>query len=518
MSSGSGLLFLALTISVLFGDGFCAIKKRPLTHKLIPSGHKSPDAYGIVAVCRVLVILVIVSTVVDEAVNLFKFIRGTKQDSSSSAPKSKASPLDLVTAYSLSRNISSLMSTKDIPDSISCLHGVRVISTMWIIIQHIFPAIAPTNKYLALYALNGAFRVDSFFFITAVLVAYRNLSDMKKKNGRFSFFYYYIHRYLSLTPSLAFVMLSLNLLAAYCPSVNIGDFHRHCEKYWWTNLFYINNFHPRFQEVCLPWTWYLACDMQFYILSPLFILAVYSRPLLGLGIALTAMVSGLSYTGYLTYLYNIPSNSVYGATSAYMNLLYLKPWMHAGPYTVGLVLGYCLHKKVKFPFSGRKNFVLYLLCLVAAVSILISLTSQFPPKYNDVMNNFLYATFSRLAWGIALALLVFTCHNGYGWYINSFLSMPFWIPLGKMSYNVYLVHYLVLRWYNIKRYSGTHDYSCIPDVIVLSFIAAAGVCVLVEFPCRRVESLLVKVFRCKDCNMSVGLTKDDGTTANSKIV
>lgn len=66
-----------------------------------------------------------------------------------------------------------------------------------------------------------------------------------------------------------------------------------CGKYWWTTLLYIQNyvnpetmvftiilhlkhrlfsiqFNSQFQ--CIPQTWYLSCDMQLYILSPILIL------------------------------------------------------------------------------------------------------------------------------------------------------------------------------------------------------------------------------------------------------
>jgi hypothetical protein len=32
-----------------------------------------------------------------------------------------------------------------------------------------------------------------------------------------------------------------------------------CRQHWWTNLLYINNFHPvEFHDTCMSWTWYLA--------------------------------------------------------------------------------------------------------------------------------------------------------------------------------------------------------------------------------------------------------------------
>lgn len=52
-----------------------------------------------------------------------------------------------------------------------------------------------------------------------------------------------------------------------------------------------------------------------------------------------------------------------------------------------------------------------------------------------------YLTFHKLFWGLALAWVVFACVNGYGGYINSFLSWGFFLPLAKLSYMVYLLHF-----------------------------------------------------------------------------
>lgn len=46
---------------------------------------------------------------------------------------------------------------------------------------------------------------------------------------------------------------------------NIRD-HITCEKYWWRNILYINNWYP-LQEFCMIWSWYLANDMQFYLMA-----------------------------------------------------------------------------------------------------------------------------------------------------------------------------------------------------------------------------------------------------------
>lgn len=38
-----------------------------------------------------------------------------------------------------------------------------------------------------------------------------------------------------------------------------------CQKYWWRNLLYIQNWF-NLDELCVNWTWSTACEMQYFIL------------------------------------------------------------------------------------------------------------------------------------------------------------------------------------------------------------------------------------------------------------
>lgn len=48
-----------------------------------------------------------------------------------------------------------------------------------------------------------------------------------------------------------------------------------CTKYWWRNLFYVQNLFA-FEDVCLIWSWSLACEMQFFIIFTV-LLFVYAK-------------------------------------------------------------------------------------------------------------------------------------------------------------------------------------------------------------------------------------------------
>ena len=54
----------------------------------------------------------------------------------------------------------------------------------------------------------------------------------------------------------------------------IGITTGYCKRHWWTNLLYINNL-LYYDEACVGQTWYLACDMQFFLVSPLVFFPLY---------------------------------------------------------------------------------------------------------------------------------------------------------------------------------------------------------------------------------------------------
>lgn len=55
----------------------------------------------------------------------------------------------------------------------------------------------------------------------------------------------------------------------------IKPFFSHTHRYWWRNLLYINNLFSH-DELCMNWTWSMACEMQFF-LAFTFILFIYAK-------------------------------------------------------------------------------------------------------------------------------------------------------------------------------------------------------------------------------------------------
>lgn len=96
----------------------------------------------------------------------------------------------------------------------------------------------------------------------------------------------------------------------------------------------------------MPWSWYLACDMQYFIIG-LFILTVYLRSrVVGLFLAVALVICGV-VSGYLLLLR-------YGdAQDDYFD----KPYTRVTPFGVGILLGTrtkCLINASQYSVRGQK--------------------------------------------------------------------------------------------------------------------------------------------------------------------
>ncbi|CAG7825200.1 unnamed protein product, partial [Allacma fusca] len=90
--------------------------------------------------------------------------------------------------------------------------------------------------------LNGYPSVDTFFTLSGVLVSLNLLRELDKKNGRFNYLLFVVHRYLRLTPVYAILLGLLATLLPYTGSgpmwTAIEQLSERCHRYWWQNFLY----------------------------------------------------------------------------------------------------------------------------------------------------------------------------------------------------------------------------------------------------------------------------------------
>ncbi|XP_005110924.2 nose resistant to fluoxetine protein 6 [Aplysia californica] len=156
-------------------------------------------------------------------------------------------------SFSVYSNAQKVLSTEEAPGTIGCIHGLRFFSMSWLVINHLYlmfvgylanpqSLFAAADHWTFDIVTNSTIAVDTFFT-------------------------------LGLTPP---YMLSLVFFTGFLKFFGSGETwfntmpidEENCKKYAWTNLLYINNL-VHSENICMPPSWYLANDMQFYLVSPL---------------------------------------------------------------------------------------------------------------------------------------------------------------------------------------------------------------------------------------------------------
>jgi hypothetical protein len=388
------------------------------------------------------------------------------------------------------------------------LNGMRALSMFWIILGHTgstiffnfnlsyfsYWAFNPENYkwlkdwYFPMYA--GLFGVDSFLFISGLLVAYKFSQQMSKRSEKKKcwvkelkfWFLYCFARWLRLLPVLVVVMFTTWKLVGQLttsPSWNLfwnASYVEPCNKYWWATLLFIQNIYPSGEsfgnkgDFCVPVSWYLAVDMQLYMFVAPLVLITYHYGLYSSllskcrkGLATAFIFALLALSVALTVWIVVTKQVMWQFLGVGdFDRYYIKPWTRAPPYLFGLLLGLAL-----FELKQKKNERLYrffalmkswLLCAVWLVAFGVLLLLAFTPSfYLESPKNMLpplaettgagmtppetyaYMSLRYFGWGLCLLVIFGVNCIGRGWLVNDLLAGYVFAPLAKLTYCAYLI-------------------------------------------------------------------------------
>ncbi|KAJ8301037.1 hypothetical protein KUTeg_022556 [Tegillarca granosa] len=288
---------------------------------------------------------------------------------------------------------------------------------------------------------NAYVSVGTFFALSGLLVSYLGLKELKKNNGKLN--------WGILTPPYMLILgvyVSLNRYwggGPLWPENGIeNDF---CKDTWWKNLLNINNIVDRDNQF-FGWAWYLANDMQFYILSPLMFVPLYFFNGWGLISSAVFLIGNGVATYFVSVKYKLPPSTLgvvdEKTTFDYTINYYFVPWCRIGPYVIGVVAGYCLYNT-----NGRKKIHWALNLLGWAVATALSVTVLY--GLHDAINGnplsievaALYNATHRTVLGACVCWVV------VAGYINTLLSWEGFSPLSRLTYCAYLVHPILMYIY-----------------------------------------------------------------------
>ncbi|XP_035828396.1 nose resistant to fluoxetine protein 6 [Aplysia californica] len=281
-------------------------------------------------------------------------------------PERKTEPGKLtkaVLAFSVYTNASKFLSTYQPPGSFGAIHGIRFLSMTWVILGHTYifgmsGFLNPTvlfdflSRWTFDVVANALVSVDTFFTLSGFLTAYLAVKEMKKKSWKINWGLFYFHRFWRLTPPYMLTLLLVLGLQRFFGSgalwsnVQPGD-KTSCENSWWTHLLYVNNI-VKSDETCFGHSWYLANDMQFFVVSPLMLIPFYFHTYAGLLSCLVFLLTTFITTGALSTVNHWPPTILSQDPNTnehlmdYLKDYYFAPWCRIGPFVVGIATGYFL--------------------------------------------------------------------------------------------------------------------------------------------------------------------------------
>ncbi|KAL4234454.1 hypothetical protein ACF0H5_006100 [Mactra antiquata] len=426
---------------------------------------------------------------------------------------------NILLSFSVYTNGYKILGANQGSGSIGAVNGIRFLSMAWVILGHTY--FFATNFTVNMFDFAGkklfqksfmaviyaSVSVDSFFALSGVLVAYLSLRELKKVGGvsKFNWFMFYFHRFWRLTPPYMLVLMIGTTLYKYVFTGAMkvdGDsmYMITCRDNWWINLLYINNY-VKTDEGCMGWSWYLANDMQLYIISPLLLVPLFYSKILGGIISGLFIVGAVVTSGLISYHGGYLAQGIPQAgpqPEDFQKHYYVPVWTRFGPYIVGLVTGYILYKtKCQCRIPKVLNIILWVICFGTICAIVYGPYSDGETHIFTETENTVFNAFFRTAWGAAICWIIFACATGHGGWINQVLSWSPFIPLGRLTYCAYLIHPLVMEIYYESKdqpiyFSEFETVYMFLGNMVLSYGAAFVVSLVFESPMMGLEKAIFK--------------------------
>ncbi|EFA86774.1 hypothetical protein PPL_00579 [Heterostelium album PN500] len=424
----------------------------------------------------------------------------------------------LLLSFSLISNYNSFFGSSSTKRHFDTLDGIRTISTIWVLLGHsLLFANSPGYDNLAYLYLkarsffsfqaipSAEFAVDVFFMLSGFLVAHSLLSHLNSEQSKSPFFWfkYVIHRIIRLSPLyyfLIFVDWQLMPLFGTGPLwFQYAEQKNACQEYWWTNLLYINNLHPSIMsKECFSWAWYLANDMQFYLIAPFVLLAFRFRKAFGYLIVAVLLAICFTTNIWLTMKFNIPTFFQFAVpTTTFTTDIYQKPWTRIGPYAVGIAVAFLYTHETTKKVYDKLWFRLTAYSLAFGITFFFTYIpyTSFQGSGWTKVDNALYNGFAHTMFTVGLALFMVATFYGHGGLMSAFLRLKIFNYLSKLTYATYLVHPIVLYTYYYSRTTFLH-YSPIEfswlfaGNILFAFSIAFIIHLTIEKPFIQIERLI----------------------------
>lgn len=301
-------------------------------------------------------------------------------------------------------------------DYISALRGFAILG---VVLVHCSNFVHPSSTILSKIAIQGARGIQLFYLVSALtLFLSMKVRKHQETSPLVSFF---IRRFFRIAPLF------------YLAIIIFTAFYRWSNGYWAPNgpnwwsialtVFFIHGWHPETINSVVPGGWSIAVEMTFYCLVPYLYVKIRS-----INYALIVLFGSLILSKVSSCMVMNLYKPFYPDNLHYLVRAFSTLWFFSQlpVFILGILL---FHIIEKFPYTDRKISLLFLLSSFFAFIVLLT---AYP--YSKLLDeHFLYA--------IALFFFSLSLH----FFSNSFFVNRMTVLIGKLSYSLYITHFLVLN-------------------------------------------------------------------------
>ncbi|PJZ76782.1 acyltransferase family protein [Leptospira neocaledonica] len=324
-------------------------------------------------------------------------------------------------------------------DEIPELNGIRAMAILMVMIGHLMGGLhalqlpMDTNPYIDYFLGNLDSGVDLFFILSGFLIS-SGLMIAHNSQSKNILTNFYIKRTLRIFPSYYFFLLFSGwiILGTYYKLSNQPSPNPESLTIYSTlkdrlifDVFYLSNIF----KGALPHTWSLSTEEHFYLVFPFLALFLIFKlnPKNRLSTYILLFVTIALIRNVLIFL-SVKFDSLSGLNT-------LTETLRFDTILVGVIIAdlYIYHK------DQTENFIRKYFPLLLIISIVILLIGHLGSKKDLIGYEMQYRhILFSLGFGLVIAILLF----GNKTILNVFFSLKIWIPIARLSYTIYLWHFI----------------------------------------------------------------------------